>query len=485
MSEVAAAGLGTSTAVPALDRYLVPPRIVPALDPSFRPVTLARRKFEAEAASHEGAVAVAVAVEQPGGAVGVRRTLVLPDGHPDAPAGHAMCERLVKTLLWAHGGARVWVDGPPGLVEALRSHYSETPEGRFDAATLGDAVYGQPFEVVEAPAASFPADRGSGVELGGHLDGCRIGFDLGQSTRRSAAVQDGEVVFSGEVPWDPSRHADPQWHLDEITDSLRRAAAHLPRVDAIGGSAAGIYVGGRVRVASLFRAVPPGRLLERVSGLFHELAAAWGGVPFVVINDGDVTALAGALQARAGRLLGVAMGSSLAAGYVTADRTLTSRLNELAFTPLDLAPGAPLDDWSGDRGCGVQYLSQAAVARLLPRAGVDIEPTMPLPQQLGRLRRLMADNDPRARAVYETIGTYLGYALLEYRTLYDTGHVLLLGGVAAGPGGDVIAAAAREVLRAEDPSAEELAFHAVSARAQRHAQAVAAASLPQLERAQP
>lgn len=481
IGEGAAADAAASPGRP-LDRYLAVPRCPPPLDAEFRPVALARRRFETLADGSGDAVPVVLAVEQPGGPVAVRRTVVLPDGHREAAAGHAMCERLVKTLLWGHGGARVWVDGPAGLIAALRVHYATTAAGRFDALTLGDAVYGRTFEVVAAAAASFPADRGSGAALGGHLDGCRIGFDLGASARRSAALVDGEVVFSEEVAWDPTSHADPQWHHDQIMDSLRRAAAHLPRVDAIGGSSAGVYIDGRARVASLFRSVPPGAPRQRVADLFEEIRTAWGGIPLVVMNDGDVAALAGALRAGTGRLLGVAMGSSEAAGYVTAERTLSARLSELAFVPLDLAPGAPLDDWSADRGCGVEYLSQRAVARLIPRAGIEVDPAMPLPSHLRHLRRLMADADPRARAVYETIGVYLGYALLEYRILYDMAHVLLLGGVVAGSGGDVIASAAREVLRVEDPGGEPPTFHALSERTQRHAQAVAAASLPRLVR---
>lgn len=463
-----------------LGPYLARPARAPALDPSFRPVGLARRRFEAAARAAGDAVPASLAVEQPRGAVAVRRAVVLPDGHPDAPAGWALFERLAKTLLWAHGGTRVWVDGPPGLVAALRAHYARSGTGRFDAATVGQAVFGEPLRVIAAPAASFPADRASGSRLGGHLEGCRIGFDLGASARRAAAVVEGRVVHAHEVGWDPAGHADPDWHRAQIMDSLRRAGEHLPRVDAIGGSAAGIYVDGRVRLASIFRGVPQDQFRARVSPLFDEIRAAWGGVPLVVINDGEVAALAGALRAGSGRLLGMAMGSSLAAGYVAADGTLGPWLGELAFAPLDLAPDAPTDDWSGDRGCGVDYLSQRAVARLLPRAGVDADPDAPLPRLLATLRRLLAGGDPRAGAVYDTLGAYLGYALLEHRALYDMRQVMLLGGVVAGPGGDIIRSAAREVLRAEDPGAEDLALHVMSDRAQRHAQAVAAASLPEL-----
>jgi hypothetical protein len=163
---------------------------------------------------------------------------------------------------------------------------------------------------------------------GAPFDGCRIGCDLGASDRKAAAVIDGEVVFSEEIPWDPAQQSDPQWHVDQIMDSLRRAAVHLPRVDAIGGSSAGAYVGNEVRAASLFRSVPPQAFEARVRGLFHELQGVWGGIPFVVVNDGEVTALAGSMLSGSGALLGIALGSSQAAGYVDREGRLTSRIDE-------------------------------------------------------------------------------------------------------------------------------------------------------------
>ena len=462
-------------------RYLVAPRIEPTLDRSFRPATLARRALAEAIASSGASVPVAVAVEQPGGTVSVRETAVFPDGHPDAAASHAFCERLVKFLLWSRGGHRVWVDGPNGLVDAVRRNFGETETGRFDARMMGEELFGRPFEIVQACRAEFPTSRASTAALGRHLDGCRIGFDLGASDRKVAAVIDGEVVFSEEIVWDPSHQADPQWHFDQVMDSLRSAAAHMPRVDAIGGSSAGVYVDNEVRAASLFRAVPRDLFETRVRGLFRELRHAWHDIPFVVVNDGEVTALAGSMLAGVGGLLGIAMGSSEAAGYVTPDGQLTSWLDELAFVPVDYAPDAPVDEWSGDRGCGVQYFSQQAVARLLPAAGIEADPAMPLPERLVHLQRLMAAGDVRATRVYETIGTYLGYGLLEYRDFYEFGHLLLLGRVMTGRGGDVILERAREVLRVEDPEmAEATTFHTASERDKRHGQAVAAASLPAL-----
>ncbi len=465
----------------ALARLLVEPRVVAPLDPRFRPAFLAHNRAESFLRASPGVEPVSLALEQPGGGIAVRHTWALADAHRDAALGHWLVERQLKSLLWSHGGCRVLVAGPSRLVDALRRHYAEDAAGTFDAGIMGEAVYGEPFEIVRVSRDEIPEPRDSTTALGRHVDGCRIGFDLGASDRKAAAVIDGTVVFSEEIPWDPSGHGDPQWHVDQIMASLRGAAAHLPRVDAIGGSAAGVYRDGEVRVSSLFRSVPRELFERRVRGLFGELRHAWGDVPFVVVNDGDVTALAGSMLSGAGALLGIALGSSEAAGYVTADGRLTGWLNELAFVPIDFAAAAPVDEWSGDLGCGAQYLSQQAVARLLVPAGIDVDPASSLPERLERVQELAAAGDRRAIGVYETIGAYLGYALLEYRRAYEFEHLLLLGRVMTGSGGELIRDRAREVLRVEDPDfAGSITFHAVSERDKRHGQAVAAASLAPL-----
>jgi predicted NBD/HSP70 family sugar kinase len=461
----------------ALHRFLVPGRISPPLDPGFRPAVLARRKLAEVAGRSSRSLPVSIAVEQPGASVYLCETWAFSESDPTAPIGHALGERLVKTMLWARGGCRIWVDGPDDFAAALRRHYWDDAAGRFDSEVM-ERIYDSPIEVVRAARESFPESRDGSALLGGGLDGCRIGFDLGASDRKAAATIDGEVVFSEEILWDPSHQSDPQWHFDQINDSLRRAAEHLPRVDAIGGSAAGVYVDNEARSASLFRSVPADQFY-RVRNLFHDLQAAWGGVPFAVANDGDVTALAGAMVAGVGGLLGIAMGSSEAAGYVTRERGLTSWLNELAFTPIDYAPDAPVDEWSGDRGCGARYFSQQALPRLLPAAGIDVDASMPLPERLVALQALAAAGDDRAARVYETIGTHFGYALMDYADFYDFDHVLLLGRVMTGPGGSIIQARAAEVLAVEGTE-RPVQFHEVSERDKRHGQAVAAASLPRI-----
>jgi predicted NBD/HSP70 family sugar kinase len=296
-------------------------------------------------------------------------------------------------------------------------------------------------------------------------------------------VVDGKVVFSEEVGWQPSVQPNPQYHFDGIHDSLRRAAAHLPRVDAIGGSAAGVYVNNEVRVGSLYRGVPRELFDSRVRRLFFELQAKWGGVPFEVVNDGEVTALAGSMALSDNAVLGIAMGSSLAAGYVTPQGKITPWLNELAFVPVDYRPDAPADEWSGDRGVGVQYFSQQAVGRLLAPAGIGLPADMPLPVKLEQVQALMTAGDERARRIYQTIGVYFGYTIATYSDFYDFRNLLVLGRVLTGEGGDLILSTAQEALRAEFPEiAEHVRYHIPGEQEKRHGQAIAAASLPALHK---
>jgi predicted NBD/HSP70 family sugar kinase len=442
---------------------------------------LFHRVFDAAAAA-AGASRVLIALEQADGSVCRWETWALPPAHPFADANFLNLERQVKFLLWSRGGYRVHVHAPAGLADRLALHYTETATGRFDADIMGARVYERPFEVVAAKSeADVPAERQSAVPLGRHLEGCRIGFDLGASDRKAAAVIDGRVVFSEEIDWNPVPVQDPQWHFDQIMDSLRRAAAHLPRVDAIGGSSAGVYVNNRVKLSSLLRGVPAEVFDSRVKDLFLELGRAWK-VPFEIANDGEVTALAGSMSLNDNAVLGIAMGSSLAGGYVTPEGRITSWLDELAFVPVDYQPNAPADEWSGDVGCGVQYFSQQAVGRLAPKAGVEFPAAMPLPERLKGVQHLMEAGDPRAAAIYRTVGAYLGYGAAHFARFYSLKHILILGRVTTGGGGDLILQQARAVLDADFPElASRIQFHTPDEQSKRHGQAIAAASLPAIQ----
>jgi predicted NBD/HSP70 family sugar kinase len=471
------------TSTPRLHE-LAAPLVVSPLEPGMRPAALAHLAFARAVRESGGGEPLVIALERGGGAISRHEAACLPASHPLAALNLEVAERLVKLLLWARGGWRVMVGGPAAVGEHVRRVFSSGGARAFDAAFMAD-VYARPFVVETAPAEAVPAASETTLKLGGHLDGCRIGFDLGASDRKAAAVIDGEAVYTEEVVWDPRNAKDPRYHFDELMRALNSAAAHLPRVDAIGGSAAGIYIDNRPRVASLFRGIPRERFERETVELFRDLKAAWGGVPFEVVNDGEVSALAGAMSLHDAPVLGLAFGSSEAAGYVTPGGEITTWLNELAFAPIDYSPAAPVDEWTGDRGVGALYLSQQAVFRLARRAGVPCDEAQPPAARLHGVQLRLEAGDERAWAIWDAIGVALGYALAHCATVYELKHVPILGRVTSGRAGEIIVARAREVLAAEIPElAATIRLELPDEASRRIGQAVAAASLPRLDRRQ-
>lgn len=451
-------------------------RIPAPLDPGFLPAVLFNRNYIKSAKASAKAVPLVIGLEREGGLLSRHETIVL----PDAPDTLRYAERLVKFLLWARGGWRIWIGGPGEIGRHIERAFSKTGERKFDVELMS-RVYERPLEVKVTGADSVAPAREMSARLGGHLDGCRIGFDLGASDYKVAAVKEGEVVFSDEFPWNPANQPDPKYHYDHVSAGLKKAAAHLPRVDAIGGSSAGVIVGNKIMVASLFRAVPSGQFNE-AKNIFLRIRDEWK-VPVEVANDGDVTALAGAMSLNSNGMLGLAMGSSEAAGYLNPDGCMTGWLSELAFAPVDYNPNAAADEWSSDRGVGALCFSQQAVDKLLPAAGISVPAEMSLPERLKEVQNLIAKGDPRAAKIYETIGVYLGYTIPHYADFYDFQHLLILGRVTTGKGGDIVIEKAREVLRNEFPElAEKIAVHVPDEKSRRVGQAVAAASLPVVKR---
>lgn len=392
----------------------------------------------------------------------------------------AILKKIIKSLLWSRGGNKISLDCPEEIFETLKSHYQSDSLAQFDAEMMGNKIYLSPFEIKMGLEASTNLE--SSAPIGKNLDGCRIGFDLGASDRKVAAVIDGEVVFSEETLWNPVEQSDPNWHFNEIMDSLNKAAEKLPRVDAIGGSSAGVYVDNEVRVASLFRSVPKELFNSEVRPLFKKIQKAWNGIPFQIINDGAVTALAGSMALEQNGVLGIAMGSSMACGYVDKAGNINPWLDELAFCPMDWNENAHVDEWSKAPGCGVQYFSQQAVGRLLKPAGIDLPESLGLPGKLVEVQKLMTGSDKRAAEIYRTIGTYLGYSIPYYREFYEFDYLLILGRVMTGEGGDIILNTARNILdRHFQDISTSLKFHIPGEREKRHGQAIAAASLPKLQ----
>ena len=448
----------------------VPLKFSAPLDSGFQPAALMNRQY---LQSLRAPVPLALAVEGENGRVSRFEIVVSPDA--DAAALQYV-ERIVKFLLWARGGWKLYIGGPAAIGRFIQKNYSLTGARKFDVKMMAQA-YGKKFQVVVTTAAKVPASRESQLAAGGHLKGYRIGFDLGASDYKVSAVVNGEAIFTEEMPWDPKTQANPAYHYHHVSAALHRAAAQMPRVDAIGGSSAGVIVNNEIRVASLLRAIPKHRFPE-AAGIFKRIAKEWR-VPLVMMNDGDVTALAGALSLGTAGMLGVAMGSSQAGGFINRKGHILGWLNELAFVPVDYNPAAATDEWSGDRGVGAQYFSQQAVNKLLPAAGIKVPEALGLPERLLKVQELMSQGDERAAKIYETIGIYLGYAIPHYADFYDYSHVLILGRVTTGKGGDIVLAKAHEVLRKEFPEvAKKIKLHVPDEKSRRVGQAVAAASLP-------
>jgi len=443
------------------------------LDEGFRPMVDELRAHKEAARKGRGAT-LAIAWERDAGCT-ARYDLALPSEAEGEPV-FRLAERVVKFLLWAGGGWKLLLAGPDWLCRQIGAEYAAGGRRAFDA-DLMRRVYGRSMEVERRGMEAMPESKDAVLTAGGHLDGCRIGFDLGASDYKVSAVNEGKVIFSEELHWTPGNQSDPDYHFNKLNEGLKLAASHLPRVDAIGGSSAGLVVENRIMVASLFRAVPDARF-EDARNIFLRIRKEWQ-VPVEVANDGDVTALAGAMSLGVSAILGVAMGSSEAGGYIDRGGHVTGRVTELSFAPVDFNSAAAVDEWSKDYGVGAMYFSQQAVNKLAPAAGFSFDAGIPLPERLKRVQERMKAGDERARRIFETIGVYLGYTVPWYREFYDFDSLMVLGRVTSGAGGDVIIEKAHEVLREAFPEwTNRVKVFMPDEKARRVGQAVAAASLP-------
>ena len=446
----------------------------PKLDPTFIPFGVWR-----EAYLKDAKVPISIAVERDRGRVSVHHTFI--HGTPEmAETDYRYVERYVKFLLWSIGGFKVSVCGCPELAKKLQEAYTPAGERQFDY-TFVQQMYEKDLQILDLPLDACPAANEQAEPMGGNMDGCRIGFDAGGSDRKVSAVIDGECVYSEEVIWFPKLNEDPDYHYEHILEAFKTAASKMPRVDAIGVSSAGDYIDNEPRVASLFIKVPRENW-DKVKTIYTRAAAAIGNVPLVVANDGDVSALAGAIGLDAGKLMGLAMGTSEAVGYVDADKNVLGWINELAFAPVDLQAGAMQDEWSTDYGVGCKYFSQDAVIKLCPAAGIELPEELSLAEKLKFVQKLMEADDPRAQAIFETIGAYFAYTMVLYSQFYDLDYMMLMGRVMSGKGGDTILKVCNDILAEEYPAlAAKCKVTLPDEKMRRVGQAVAAASLPKIQ----
>ncbi len=457
----------------------IPVKNLPELDESFVPLGLFFEHYERGATKP-----ICIAVERSGGQIGTWETKVY--GTPEMEqADRYYVDRLVKFLLWSWGGYKVTICGDEKLAQSIQAAYSKDGSRAFDKGFM-EQVYETEFVVQSLPYAQRPKAVQRAESIGRHTNGARIGFDAGGSDRKVSAVIDGEPIYSEEVVWFPKVISDPDYHFQGILAAFHTAAAKIAekgrKVEGIGVSSAGVYIDNRCMVASLFLKVPPEVFDRKVKNIYTRAAKALSDtlgyeVPVVVANDGDVSALAGAMGLGENGIMGIAMGTSEAVGYVDADGNICGWLNELAFAPVDGQPDAMEDEWSGDIGCGVKYFSQDGVIKLAPRAGISLHGASPA-EKLKEVQALMEQGDPRAQKVYESIGVYLGHTLALYAKFYDIHHVQMMGRVMSGKGGDIILDVASKVLEEEYP---HISFRpeAPDEKTRRVGQSAAAASLPE------
>ena len=450
------------------------------LDPKFQPLSVVVR--EMREATKENGQDVIVAIERNKGQISTYKTRIYPDGTGHDEENFRFIERIAKSLLWIAGGYKIFIAGSEVVGNKIKEAYTPNGIRAFDEDYMS-GVFEHPFEVVVCPLEDAPEENYVAESVGRHLDGCRIGFDAGGSDRKVSAVIDGESVYSEEVVWFPKLNSDPEYHYQGILEAMKTAASKMPRVDAIGVSSAGVYIENRTMAASLFLKVGKEDFDKRIKNIYLDVAKEIGeDIPVVVANDGDVTALAGAMDLNDDSVLGIAMGTSEAGGYIDQQGNITGWLNELAFVPCDFNEEAMVDEWSGDYGCGVKYFSQDGVIKLAPYAGIELDESLSPAEKLKVVQGLMEKGDQNAADIYDTIGAYFGYAIAYYSEFYDIKHVLIMGRVTSGQGGQILLSRAQEVLDVEFPElSEKIKLHIPDEKSRRVGQSVAAASLPEIK----
>jgi len=484
-------------------KYLLTRPSVPApLDPNFCPFVLGKRHYlkkVADCAQYGKIAELHFAVERPGGCVGRDKLPVFADDHEGFDASLFLAGECIRYMLWQRGGFKLVLSGPAKICESLKAAYSAGGKYDFEATPM-PKIYGVPWVVSIVEPKDLPAGKEAPVVCGKVASGCRIAFDLGKSDVKTVAVKDGEVLGSAETEWDVT-NPDPQYHYDVIVKAMKSTAAKLPgKVEAIGGSATGaVSADSEATWCDCFPNVPKDVYKEKVVPIFNVIAKKeFGGVPIKVINDGEVTAVAGGQMIGEGCLFGISLGSSEGSGYVYEDGSLTGWINENAYNPFDLNPEGAVNVWSPHRGDASVYLGQRAATRLAKKGGIDLPADM-MPEHpnmnaashvshaqcLKKIQAAMKDpkKEPQARKIYESIGVYMGYAIAQYCEYLPIKNVLILGRVTTGHGGNIMMESAKKVLEADFPELAGVKFHTPSEHMKRVGQCVAAAALPELKKA--
>lgn len=443
------------------------------IDKNFKPIYLFNKDFYSKL-TEDNSDNLHIALERNDGYRYCYSAKVFCDNPETDELNFIFAERLIKSILWIAGGYKLYLNCPDGLFNRLKNAFSHGGSRDFDVKFF-ERVYGQPFEVIRCEN-DIPAESRQLIKTQKKSDGARIGFDAGGSDRKVCAVLNGEVLYSEEVIWYPKTQSDPNYHYGQIKEAITTAASYLPHIDSIGVSSAGIYVNNQTRVASLFLKVPEKAFDEKIKNIYIDIAKEFN-APLTVANDGDVAAIAGAIELETNSILGIAMGTSEAAGFIDDDGNLWGWLNELAFVPVDVFADSAVDEWSGDYGTGVKYLSQDGAILLAKKAGIELDYNLSPANKLKAIQALVNAGDSRAEAVFYDIGTYLGYSTLYYWTFYKNKNLLLMGRVASGRGGEIIVNRACEILKEYENETAVINLVLPDEKSRRVGQAVAAANL--------
>jgi len=483
--------------VAAMKLLLVHPKVPAPLDPNFAPLALAKRNY---LKAVEGSDAFLEWALPRADGVGRYKFPVFKEDHEDLDASIYLAGVLIQEMMWQRSASELLLSGPATICEALQAAYSKGGAYEFETLQM-PKVCGTPDKVFETkivPIENLPAATDTPQECGTIPNGCRLAFDLGKSDVKTVAVKDGEVLYSKETEWDVT-NTNPDYHFKVITDALKVARKALPngRVDAVGGSATGTIGGNNEATwCDIFPNVSQDDYQAKVVDIFQRIRKEVAGdVPLKVINDGEVTALAAYQKIGKGNILGISMGSSEGAGYANAGGNLIGWINELCYIKLDLNPEAPTDPWTKGNHTGLShmYLGQRGATKLAAKGGVKVPENYVYPhadmctikhedhaQCLKLIQKAMADpeQETTVQQIYQTVGVYLGYALAQYSEFYAIDHVMILGRVSKGKGGDLMLDIAKQVLAEEFPEYQHIQFHTADDHFKAVGQCIAAAALP-------
>lgn len=361
----------------------------------------------------------------------------------DYEKSYFFAKKMILSLMWIVGAESFCYKGDKEFYSYLINRVYDDLETKksFEAMkesfgsdvliTLDDKDY----EVIQ-----------SKTTFTGSFDGNRIGIDLGGSDRKVTAISDGKVVFSDETLWTPKPETDYKYHVEGILDSLNKAASVLKRVDSVGVSTAGMVFDDELIYPALFESVPLETKQSKIRTLIPDIVKdRFGDIPFAIANDGDVSAIGASIMFKKDNVLGLALGTSFAAGYAK-NGFLLNWANELSKVSIDYNPEARAHYILNIQGSSSEYLSQKGIVRLLENNGVQLEGET-LPKKLVSIQKMAEEGNKIVLDAYHDMGIYLGSAIMFFTMFYKIDSVMLLGRVLTGKGGEILTNTASSYLK--------------------------------------